>query len=731
MPDESITERVQTYLEGLGYSKYLLSSDVRTNYNESIDFVVYSNETPYIAVEIKSDKQLFNTKTQDELRFNPYVRQVQAYATILNAPYYLLTNGTSFLWFTTDDMGHPELLSSPVRPSEKRSLSEYNVTRLLQELRDFFFRNGVSSPRDEAAIIIYAKLLYEQGDPRLEEGLINSRGEYNPSSRSNLISIPLQEILQDSYYAHRSRYNERTYYTRAFEIINRISFREVIPQTLLQALDKVFIGEQVQNDGPRVPRWLADFLVRLSQIRQHDTILDIYCNYGDIAAAVLLSSESEQNQSANIVGISPDATSALWAQIQQIILSKGKNTNNIRLSNTPPYEFWNRGFELFIEEQDPRPTHIISAPPFGVRFDTREARIYSALQGVNQSEDLYLELAMNWIQDNGRITAIVPEGLLVSGNRRNIRELILKHMQITAIISLGPFLPHSKVKSSILILDKKHNEEPYDILLYHIGEITNPNTFDSRTISQIAEALNTIEQWSVKRKHDANPNSMILPSNMLDINNMAVPHYMATSTVNNDATSQYATASLGSLTIERIRWGSKIRLDPDSSLPVIGPGMIRPMTLDHEKIDRTRKNNIPRNAPRVQVGDIVLHGIGTHLGAAALVEENLEGTLISQHVMLIRPDTKKVIPEFLAIALNSNFVSSQVGLTKGGSVIQGLKVTELPNIIVPLPSIAIQHFLIQRMRKARDEMSLAQDKLKEAEQTFTKSIKDLSGWGLE
>jgi N-6 DNA Methylase/Type I restriction enzyme R protein N terminus (HSDR_N) len=735
MNEKNVAEQVQTYLEGLGYSRYLLSSEIRTNYNERIDFVVYSNGTPYIAVEIKSDDQLFNKKNPDDLLFNPYVRQAQAYATFLNAPYYLLTNGVSFLWFTTDDSGRPELLTSPVVSLENKYLSSNDITRVLQDLRDFFFKNGVSVPRDEAAIVIFAKLLYEQGDYQLEQELINSQGVYNPSSRFDLINIPLREILQSSHYTRGNSVSrderERTYYARAFELINRIVFRDIEPQILLQALDKVFIGEQIQNDGPRVPRWLADFLVRLSQVRTYDTVLDIYSNYGDIAAGVLLSSDNEEPQLTNIAGISPNATSALWAQIQQIILSKGRNTNNILLGEVPPYDLWNLEGELFLEQQHLKPTIIIAAPPFGVRLNNREARRYSELNGTNLSEDLYLELAMNGVQEGGRVTAIIPEGFLVSGNRRNTREFILRHMHITAIVSLGTFLPHSRIKSSILVLDKKRNEEPYNVFLYHVGEITNTDTFDSRTIPQITEALNTFELWSINRQHYDNPNSMTILSNRLEVNNMAVSHYMATGALDNDTISQYATARLDDLAIEIRRGSSKITLVPDGHLPVIGPAMIRPMILDLGKIDHTIENKIPRNALTVQTGDIVLNGISTYAGAAALIEDNLEGMLISRNVMLIRPDAKRIIPEFLALALNSTFVSNQVRMTKSGTVIEGLKVSDLRNLIVPVPSKAIQRFLIERMIKARDEFFQAQDQLKDAEQNFITSIKDLSGWGLE
>ncbi len=730
MLEKDVAEQVQDYLEKLGYSRHLLSSEMRTNYNERIDLVVYDKGNPYIVVEVKSDQKVFKGKGADSLRFDPFVRQAQSYAASLNAPYYLLTNGTSYFWFETDSSGRPELLKNPVFPPENRYLSEYDVVRIFQDLRDFFFRNGVSSPRDEAAIVIYAKLLYEHGDQRLEEGLINSHGEYNPSLRSDLISIPLRELLQLSYYASGSAHydRERTYYSRAFELVNRISFREIDAQALLNALDKVFIGEQIPYDGPRVPRWLADFLVRLSQIRTHDAVLDIYSNYGDIAAAVLL--HSQQNHAENLVGISPNATSALWAQIQQFILSDGKNRNNILLGDVPPYNRWNGADGLFLEQQYLRLTQIIVAPPFGARFDDREAQRYSSLRGTNPSEDLYLELAINWVNIGGRITAIVPEGLLLAGNRRSIREFLITNTHVTAIISLGTFLPQTKVKSSVLVLDKKHSLEPYDIFMCHIGEVTNADTFDSRSIPQVAEALNSFEQWGEKQAFNDKLTSTIVPSDKLDINNWAVFHYITANALNNEVISQYAAVRLGSL-VTKIKRGSQITLDDNGPLPVIGPAMIRPMQLDPEKMNHTVLDKVPRTALTVQSGDIVLHGIGKYGGAAAMVEDGLEGAFISRHVILIRPNPNIVIPEYLAIALNSTFVSSQGGLTKRGTVKEGLAASELNDVIIPVPSMIIQQALVARMRKARDELFLAQDRLEAAKLGFTRSIKDLSEWGLE
>ncbi len=114
-----------------------------------------------------------------------------------------------------------------------------------------------------------------------------------------------------------------------------------------------------------------------------------------------------------------------------------------------------------------------------------------------------------------------------------------------------------------------------------------------------------------------------------------------------------------------------------------------------------------------------------------MVEEGLEGSFISRHVILIRVDSKIILPEYLAIALNSAFVSSQAGLTKRGTVIEGLAVNDLNDVIIPVPSMIVQQALVTRMRKARDELFLAQDRLEAAKLSFTRSIQDLSEWGLE
>lgn len=723
MREEDAAEQVQRYLERLGYPKYLFASDVRVGYGEKVDFLLYDRGVPRIAVEIKSRSEFPQTKDATSLRFDPHVRQIQSYATSLNAPYYLLTNGEVFLWFATDKSGRPELLANPVPPTPELNASNISLSkdvalRLLQELRDYFFRNGSGSAADEAAISIYAKLLAEKGDNRLERALINSDRDYDGLSQPDLLGIPLQELLH------------RRYYAGAFKLLNSISFSDIAPKDILHALDEVFIGGQIRYDGPYLPRWLADFLVRLSQIQPNDMVLNIYGNYGQILAAVLMS--LGQHRSVDLLDINPNHMSAIWARIQQLVLDNGQGSSRLVVGDIPPYDIWSSRAELPDQHGNLRPMRVIVAPPFGTKLDSLEARRHSSLRLANLSEDLYLELAIDWVKEGGRVTAIVPEGLLLSGNRKSIREFILANTCVTAIISLGAFLPFSKVKTSILVLDKRVDSTSYDTFMFHISKITSGGVFDCREILPLAEALDAFNRWMTKHEFSAGPASALVSSKQLDISNMSVSHYIArVSPSRNDLASEYATARLAELTIEEIRRGSNIRLDENGDLPVIGPGMIRPMLLDFENIGRTVKDRVPLRARTVRPGDIVLNIIGTHSGAAAIVEENLDGVLISYHVMQIKADKRRILPEYLALALNSAFARDQIERAKTGSVIKALSTSALKEIIIPVPSATVQRLLIERMKKARDNLFSAQEQLRNAEMSFTKSIEDLSEWGLE
>ncbi|MGA9347441.1 MAG: type I restriction enzyme HsdR N-terminal domain-containing protein [Anaerolineae bacterium] len=414
-----IRELVKSYLVELGYPESGMTLEVRTREGRVADLVVHDQDGPRVVVEVKSGKRFPVDKEPSRLRFDPYVRQVQSYATELGAPYYLVTDGESFLWFTTDDSGRPQLLDSPVPPTpgvEAVSLppSREAILGVLWRLRDLFVRKGTVAGDNEMAIAILAKLLSELGDNRLRETLVTVGDE-------DSMLLPSVTISPRDLRSHK-------YLPEALDILDTVSFRDAVPQDVLGALDETLYRTMTRGQ-PQVPRWLADFLVRLGQLHLHvhAVVLDICTGYGNILAAV--SQPQREVHPTSVWGISRDVKSALWAIIQQVIL--GLPEDRVLVGESPPYDIRD-GHRI------PRPTHIIAAPPFGGRVGRLDTASALFSEGVVKLEDLYLELAIEWVEPRGRVVMVVPEGLLFTGGKTKVtREFVRERTRISAIISLS------------------------------------------------------------------------------------------------------------------------------------------------------------------------------------------------------------------------------------------------------------------------------------------------------
>lgn len=710
MREEDINRYVHEYLTGLGYSEPMLKSGVATAHGQRADLVIYEESQPLVVVDFKTTESFPGVEDSTQLRFHPYVRQLQSYATALNAPYYLLTDGESFLWFRTDSNGRPYLLNEPIRPrhdfkierSSFRPPKEF-IFQTLKNLRDLLFRKSVSELSNEAGIVILAKLLGEQGDMEMRHSLLNARQDTDQPILISSLNISTKTFLKHSSLEE------------AFWILDHVPLGKANPQDVLNAFDEIFLSSRGGREF-RINRWLADFLVRLGQTREDSALLDVFGSYGDVLAAALMLPEQRRPSSA--WGVSSNFESALWAKIQQLVL--GRQSDTIFEGNPLLYS----AEDL---KRIPPPTHVITAPSFGLKVKKVDYSLSLPHHGIHQAEDLYLELAIRWVRPGGRVVILVPEGLLFSANRRFTRRLLYDETQITAIISLpsGALLPYSGIKSSVLVLDKKRDAAPYDILMSSVDNFTSKDSFDSKDIPQVARVLRDFDDWVAKRYVGADSKSWSVASGDLDLDNFTTNYYEPSrlSEVGR-LEPQYQLVSLEQIT-RRNKRGTGIKLDEQGGLRVIGPAAIRPMVIDVSKLDLTSEDKLPPNSFTVSAGDLVLNNIGTHLGAAAVVTEEAAGSYISRHVILITPDSAVVSAEYLAAALNSEIVKTQIRQRATGSVMPSLSIGRLADIKIPLPDVETQQRIIETVERARDALLRAEEEFHKAESHYAGLLQNL------
>ncbi|WP_242017437.1 restriction endonuclease subunit S [Funiculus sociatus] len=379
-----------------------------------------------------------------------------------------------------------------------------------------------------------------------------------------------------------------------------------------------------------------------------------------------------------------------------------------------------------------QPSKIIVAPPFNVKLSSSDQR-------GGLSEDIYLSLAINWVTQGGRIVAIVPEGFLFSqgSRRKELRQYMLTHTSIKAIFGLDAFMPNTSVRASILVLDK-HPVNSFDNVLmgriYQSDVPTNTHTITScLQIPHIAQLLEAFHLQDIDAAGAAK--AWLVSGNDLVAENLTVDRYSPSK--QGKPLSTYTTVRLGD--IVDIFKGSKLTLEENGDLFVVGPAAVRKLSIDVAKLDRTNKLKLPNNPVVTKANDIVINALSTYRGQAALVEQELAGYYVSRNIIVVRTESAQLSPAYLAIALNSTFVTHQLLERTTGSVIPQITKNALLEVQVPVPSLEEQKQIISRVTSAYHEILVSQqmlheyeDRLDQAEENLNAMLEHLhSGGGLQ
>ena len=115
----------------------------------------------------------------------------------------------------------------------------------------------------------------------------------------------------------------------------------------------------------------------------------------------------------------------------------------------------------------------------------------------------------------------------------------------------------------------------------------------------------------------------------------------------------------------------------------------------------------------LQLDDVLLNITGASIGRSALVNQQIVGGNVNQHVCIIRAN-KKLIPSFLCNFLLSQYGQKQIESFQAGGNRQGLNFEQIKSIKIGLPSV-------EEQKKIADLLLLIEQRIT----TQNKIIKDL------
>jgi len=260
-----------------------------------------------------------------------------------------------------------------------------------------------------------------------------------------------------------------------------------------------------------------------------------------------------------------------------------------------------------------------------------------------------------------------------------------------------------------------------------IGLLADPDSslLDSNHIKKI---LNLYEAHMHNKVLQSEKSIWFTSTNELEGHSWAVDYYDPSSQI--ETNSEYPLFPLNQLA--SLRKGSPLTLDKNGALPVIGPGALRSFSIDSAKFDKTIEENLPKNPVVSQVKDILIHGVGTYRGQAALVEPGLENCFVSRNIIVLRDISTVVLPSYLVIALNSTFVQRQLEDRATGSVFSQFSVEKLKDLQIPVPSLEKQKWLIEKVSATRQKLLeyeqqvlITQSALKEQQSTLQNILENI------
>lgn len=152
----------------------------------------------------------------------------------------------------------------------------------------------------------------------------------------------------------------------------------------------------------------------------------------------------------------------------------------------------------------------------------------------------------------------------------------------------------------------------------------------------------------------------------------------------------------------------------DSGVPIIrlqnvGKGYF--IEKDIKYIDKEKAEELKSHS--FVVGDIVLAKLGIPIGKTCIIPETFNDGIILADIVRIRPDKKRVNYKFLEYFLNTDLSVSQLTKNISGATRPRVNLSNVRNIVVPIPSFETQNKLVFEIDKLSEQTKQLENQYKQ------------------
>jgi type I restriction enzyme M protein len=470
------------------------------------DIVIYEDDAkkkPYIVVECKKDGI-------SDAEFEQATKQAIGNARVLHAPFAICVAGNTRRAMETAEWNdkEPEKATITDIPISYGKIEEYRfkkgdpdwdlktldkseLKRALEKSHNTLWAGGKRNPTvafDELCKIIFVKIRDEKRGRKT--------GEYydfqiKTHEKAESVYKRLDSIYQEAkqkdpeVFKESLKIDPEELYTVVGHL-QSVSLNKTDLDTkgvaFEQFMEDFFKGKSGQYFTPRE---IVSFAVKMMDIKNDDLVLDPACGSGGFLLHALdeVRNQAEEYYEGddaekyrfwhdfaqnNLFGIEINDSIARVAKMNMIIHDDG-HTNVIgfdALEDVGKMTEKNRGFEKN------RFDVIVTNPPFGANVKRSEHPYLEKFAlGQNgkkyrdnqKTEILFIERCIDFLKPGtGQMAIVLPDGILTNASTQYVRDFIMEHCQILAIVSMPIFaFAHygAAVKSSLVFVRRKAERE--------------------------------------------------------------------------------------------------------------------------------------------------------------------------------------------------------------------------------------------------------------------------------
>lgn len=344
----------------------------------------------------------------------------------------------------------------------------------------------------------------------------------------------------------------------------------------------------------------------------------------------------------------------------------------------------------------------------------KDALYRKGIKRVNISGLGYLLFIIDFLSDNGKMVAIIPNGHLINSSDREVRQYLIDNKMVECIITLpANLLSYTNVSMNILVIS--HNNAQVKIVdaSQYFTAGRRQNILSSENMQTILGAVHGIDNYKDVSIEDIISNDYsFLPKRYIE----EVPVF------ENEV-------EFGNI-IKEIRRGIHIpasRLDELLSKEETDYQYLSMANFYNINQDLPYLKNVDRRMERysLSTNDIIIskNGAPVKVGIVPDMKSN-KHIIANGNVYIIRLNETLANPYYIKALFESETGMQLLASITAGAVIPTISLDSLKNLKIPLPPIAEQNTIADGYKKITEEINELQNKIKEKEKQLSSFITD-------